>query len=211
MLSQIPDFGSNINVAAIHSGTYVLGPGFRSVVWVQGCNLNCPGCIAQDWIPFTTARVVSPEVLAEELLSEPSVTGITISGGEPMLQAQGLLKLVEEVRSNRNINILVFTGYRLEYLKSSPPNAYVKDFLSVIDGLIDGAYIARLNDNKGMRGSSNQRLFTFTDRLSTMNLEVAPRKVEVNVHDGNLFIVGVPDHSTLKTFNKFSSRIVAQG
>lgn len=204
------DFGTTLNIAAIQVGTYALGPGFRSVVWVQGCHLNCPGCIAKDWIPFQVARLIEPFELARELVKNPAITGVTISGGEPMLQAKGLVLLVDGLRKQREINILVYTGYELEKLKNSPPNPYVPELLDKIDALIDGPYNLKLNDNKGLRGSSNQRLFFFTSRLDQFKIEDTPRNIEVNVKDGHLFIIGVPDQPTLRSFENFSARIVDQ-
>jgi hypothetical protein len=58
-------------------------------VWVQGCPFSCPGCVAPEWIPIRTERLVAPDVLAGELLADDAVTGLTISGGEPMLLPQG--------------------------------------------------------------------------------------------------------------------------
>jgi len=206
----IPDYGHNLNVAAICQATAALGPGLRSVVWVQGCALNCPSCIAQDWIPFKTVRIVDPEILANELLINHDVTGITISGGEPMLQAKGLLKLVQAVKSQRDINVLVYTGFRYENLMSIPPNNSVIPFINAIDALIDGPYIQKMNDNKGLRGSSNQRLIFLTEKLYGFQIDQTPRKVEVKVFDGQLFIVGVPDQASMHSFDVLSSRLSVQ-
>ena len=62
-----------VNVAETCIGTKALGPGIRTVVWVQGCPLRCHGCIAPDWIPQRQARLVDPDELAAELLADQSV------------------------------------------------------------------------------------------------------------------------------------------
>src|SRR5512146_912679 len=100
--------GSVLNVAAICPTTRALGPGVRAVVWVQGCAFHCPGCIAPDWIPIRPARLVKPEALAEELLADPEVTGLTFSGGEPMLQASALARLARAARNMRDVDIICF-------------------------------------------------------------------------------------------------------
>ena len=78
---------SGFNLAAFQSQTRALGPGVRAAIWVQGCQLRCRGCIAPDWIPQTEAQLVPVAHLAERILQIPALQGLTISGGEPMLQA----------------------------------------------------------------------------------------------------------------------------
>ena len=82
-----------LNVAEICPATRTLGPGQRFVIWVQGCCFNCRGCISPDWIPQKQANLVDPVRLANYILSIPSTEGLTISGGEPMLQAAALSEL----------------------------------------------------------------------------------------------------------------------
>ena len=80
-----------LNIAAQTPQTRVLGPGLRAVVWVQGCPLRCKGCISPAWTESRVARLVSPQELAAEVISNnPTIEGITISGGEPFLQPLGL-------------------------------------------------------------------------------------------------------------------------
>src|ERR1039457_1910144 len=95
-----------VNVAETCVGTKALGPGVRSVVWVQGCPLHCHGCIAPDWIPQRQARLVHPDDLAAELLADENVSGLTLSGGEPMLQAIPLTAMVRAARRQRDMNVI---------------------------------------------------------------------------------------------------------
>jgi anaerobic ribonucleoside-triphosphate reductase activating protein len=191
-----------LNIAEFCSETYALGPGLRAVVWVQGCVFNCPGCIAPDWIPIQPARLVRPEDLVEQLLADPQVRGLTFSGGEPMLQASGLARLAYLARQQREINIICFTGYQRSYLESTPPFPGVADLLAQVDVLIDGPYIARLNDNRGLRGSRNQRVHYLTDRLSSVDFETQPRKAEVHLLNGRAMMVGVPPLRLGAAFNQ---------
>lgn len=181
-----------LNIAASLPATQVLGPGWRAAVWVQGCPFRCPGCIAPGWLPNRPARLVSAHQLAEELLADERVTGWTISGGEPMLQAKALVDLVRAGRRLRAINVIVFSGYELSHLKRMPSGSGVPRLLEMIDVLIDGPYRAELNDNRGLRGSSNQTVHYLTDRLVGSALEGSPRRVEVLVRDGELMFAGVP-------------------
>jgi anaerobic ribonucleoside-triphosphate reductase activating protein len=181
-----------LNIAASVSATQALGPGWRAAVWVQGCPFRCAGCIAPNWIPLRPARQVAAETLASELLADPRVSGWTLSGGEPMLQARNLAVLVQAGRAQRELNLIVFTGYNLAQLRRMPPGTGIPQLLELIDVLIDGPYQAELNDNRGLRGSSNQAIHYLTDRLRGAGLEEQPRRVEVRVKDGELMLVGVP-------------------
>jgi anaerobic ribonucleoside-triphosphate reductase activating protein len=182
---------SVLNIAAISSKTRALGPGLRAVVWVQGCPLNCPGCLAPNWIPFKPAILVTPAEIYEKL-DVLKLDGITFSGGEPMEQAEGLAELANLIRETKDISIICFTGYRYERLINTPPNPGVPKLLNFVDVLIDGPYIQGRNDSIGLRGSSNQRIIHLTSRLRQINLEKQKRTVEVTVSDGELSFVGIP-------------------
>lgn len=183
-----------VNVAETCIGTRALGPGVRSVVWVQGCPLHCRGCIAPEWIPQKQARLIAPKALAAELLADGAVTGLTLSGGEPMLQAEALAATVRAAREHRDISVLCFTGYQLAELRRRPPAPGVTDLLGELDALIDGPYVAAANDGRGLRGSSNQVVHQLTGRLAAAGEALAqgPRTAEIRVRDQSLLLVGVP-------------------
>lgn len=195
-----------INVAAVCTATRALGPGLRAVVWVQGCAFHCPGCIAPDWIAIRPARLVPPELLAAELLANPEITGLTFSGGEPMLQAAALARLARLAKAQRNLDIICFTGFVREPLEANPPVPGVWDLLEQVDVLIDGPYIQRMNDNTGLRGSRNQRVHYLTNRLTHYDLTRAPRQAEVQISDGHALLVGVPPHRVGEAYNRAIER-----
>ncbi len=199
---DLTDDAEILNVAATNPATRALGPGLRAVVWVQGCFFRCPGCIAPDWIPLKPARLVKVEELVDELLANPSVTGLTFSGGEPMLQAAGLARLARLARARRDVNVICFTGFTLSLLKHTPPGPGIDDLLEQVDVLIDGPYIEQLNDNRGLRGSTNQQIYYLTERLKGLDLQSAPRAAEVRIEDGAAMLVGVPPKGLGEAFNQ---------
>lgn len=202
--------GDRLNVAAVCSGTLALGPGLRSVVWVQGCTFHCPGCIAPDWIPLKPANLITPESLVNELLKNPDITGLTFSGGEPMLQAAALARVAWLARAQREINIICFTGYQRAQLEKHPPVPGVEDLLSQVDVLIDGPYIEKLNDNQGMRGSSNQHIHYLTTRLKQADFEHGPRRSEIRLNHGQALMVGVPGRQMGEAFNRAVDQVRLQ-
>ncbi len=200
-----------LNLAEICPTTRTLGPGQRFAIWVQGCCFQCRGCISPDWIPQTTAHLVEPKRLAESILSVPGTVGVTVSGGEPMLQATALRELFTYLRGERDISIICYTGFTLEQLQTEsdqemfPPGLKVGDILGLlqmIDVLIDGQYIPELNDNQGWRGSANQRIHFLTSRHrhETELFTRRQRDVEIHLRGDGALMVGVPPQNLPKDF-----------
>jgi anaerobic ribonucleoside-triphosphate reductase activating protein len=188
-----------LNVAEICPATRTLGPGLRFVIWVQGCCFTCPGCVSPDWIPQKAATLVQPQQLADQILSLPQIEGITISGGEPMLQASALSELIAVIQAQRDLSIICYSGFTLAQLRSLATTEVaiapgIAQLLSQIDVLIDGQYIAALNDNRGWRGSANQTVHFLTDRYSNRADEFTQRRrdIEIHVRDMAALMVGVP-------------------
>ncbi|WP_394617032.1 4Fe-4S single cluster domain-containing protein [Lentzea sp. JNUCC 0626] len=182
-----------LNVASTCVGTAALGPGFRSVVWVQGCPFRCKGCVAPEWIPDVPARLVGVEELAAELLADERVDGLTFSGGEPMAQAEGLAALAKIARRERDLSIVCFTGFTLNRLRDSGVPGTV-ELLSEVDVLIDGRYVRERDDGRGLRGSANQIVHHLTGRLKDVGYDFAGRErtTEIRVGEREVSLVGVP-------------------
>ncbi|MPY56356.1 4Fe-4S single cluster domain-containing protein [Streptomyces spongiae] len=192
-----------LNVATTWVGTTALGPGRRSVVWVQGCPFHCAGCMSPDWIPDVPARSVEPAELAAELLADPAVDGLTFSGGEPTHQAAGLAEVIRAARRTRDTTLVCFTGYRLERLRHRPPAPGVAELLDEVDVLIDGLYVAAQDDGRGLRGSGNQRVHHLSGRLADCgyDFEGRSRSTEIVVDGHEALLIGVPPPALLTVFD----------
>lgn len=185
-----------LNLAEICPASRTLGPGQRFVIWVQGCCFRCQDCISPDWIPQKEATLVDPLKLADYILSIPGTEGLTVSGGEPMLQVSALSELFAYLRQRRDFSIMCFTGFTLQQLQAKS-DSDINQVLALIDVLIDGQYIPELNDNKGWRGSANQVVHFLTPRhLSEASLFTEQKRdVEIHLHDDSALMVGVPPHN----------------
>ncbi len=201
MQTKHPVETTYLNVASIAACTHALGPGARGVVWVQGCPLNCRGCLAPNWIPFIRASLLTPEEVFSHLDLD-SIGGLTFSGGEPMEQAAGLVELARLARRKKDLDLICFTGYRYERLLANPPNAGVPELLAEVDVLIDGPFIESLAGSVGLRGSSNQRIIHLTSRLKDYDLESDQRRIEITVAHGELGFIGIPTPGMLTALQK---------
>lgn len=151
-----------LNIAEICGESCSLGPGTRFILWVQGCPFSCQNCLAKSWIPFVPAQVYHCDELINMVCKNTDIDGITISGGEPMVQAEGLLNFLTGVkRKMPHLDIIIYTGFRMNQLRSLEQIR----LLQITDVLISGLYVDKLNDNKGLRGSSNQEIHYLTNKL----------------------------------------------
>ena len=81
--------------------------------------------------------------------------GVTLSGGEPMMQPEPL-RLIALAAKERGMNVWCYTGYTFEKLLRNPRQAQL---LKYIDVLVDGKFKKELRDEElYFRGSRNQRL-----------------------------------------------------
>lgn len=185
----------SLNIYRLHDGSHALGPGLRYLIWVQGCMQHCKGCITPQGRSLKVNQLIRIDALAENIIQNQSIEGITISGGEPFLQASKLTILLQKVKEKRpELNVIVFTGYTLDQLDS----VIAQRFIQYIDLLIDGPYVDELNDEKGLRGSSNQRLHFLTNKLLPYQDEIenGGRNNEIFVGTNGTYIIGIPNIHT---------------
>ena len=88
-----------IRLAGVVRESIVDGPGIRFTVFVQGCPHHCPGCHNPQTHDPEGGYDCAPQRLLEEIDRDPLVRGVTLSGGEPMEQAEALLPFAREVRA----------------------------------------------------------------------------------------------------------------
>lgn len=143
-----------------HNNVTVLGPHKRYGLWVSGCNRNCPGCISPESHDMKKGTPFDTGELAWDIIPSEA-EGMTISGGEPFLQAEALTELIKKVKKHRDIGIIIYSGFLYEEIIADEK---MKKLLKLCDLLIDGPYISELDDNKSLRGSSNQRVIKLSDR-----------------------------------------------
>ena len=157
-----------MRIAGMVQDSIVDGPGFRFVVFAQGCEMCCEGCHNPATWDQSGGTEISVDELIAEMLGNPLTDGLTLSGGEPFLQAAECVKLAAAARE-KNLNVWAYSGYTFEELmlgaRSEPP---VRDLLDLIDVLVDGKFVlAERTLSLKWRGSRNQRALDLQKSIET--------------------------------------------
>lgn len=195
----------SVRVADFQQWSRVAGPGVRSVLWVAGCHRRCPGCIKPEWFDFDAGKSVLVSDAHDMLTGVSGTDGVSFSGGEPFEQAPALASLAGMVRASGR-NVLVYTGYRYEFLVASDVAAF-RDLLAVTDILVEGEYRAEVGGAGRWRGSSNQRVMPLTveGRRALAEESAAgatPGDVQIVFEHDALRITGCPDVDFMKRISK---------
>ena len=156
------------------------GDGLRVVLWLSGCSHHCYNCQnPQTWdvnsgIPFDES---AKEELFREL-DKDYISGLTLSGGDPLHEANldGVLHLVDRFRlSLPNKSIWLYSGYDYQKVMRQLPNLATKEnynmykrqqIIKQCTVMVDGRYIdSQRNPSKKWAGSDNQRVISIPESL----------------------------------------------
>jgi anaerobic ribonucleoside-triphosphate reductase activating protein len=145
----------NIRIAGLVQESIVDGPGFRFTVFTQGCPHHCPGCHNPETHDPSSGREVSLDSLVDAMRKNPLLDGLTLSGGEPFMQADACARLAEEAHG-MGLNVWAYSGYIFEELCADPVK---KRLVEACDVVVDGPFLlSQRTLEKRFRGSKNQRL-----------------------------------------------------
>lgn len=193
-----------IRISHIEESTNLLGPFNRFVIWVHGCCFDCEGCLAEN-----TKNGTYDEINVDELahrISNSICEGITISGGEPFLQADAIMHLIRGIKKQRDIGVIVYSGFTLAELERDEEKA---PLLSDIDILIDGRYIKELDDDRAYVGSSNQIIHYLSSRYTNVGKDyygADKRRAEIKLTGTQAVLIGVPSHNVLRTWQDIKNK-----
>lgn len=157
------------------------GPGVRFVVFLQGCNLRCGCCHNPDtWeigvgTEYTPQEIVNKCERFKEYFGEKG--GITLSGGEPLLQAKFCLEVFKECHS-RGINTCLDTS-------GSVLNDDVKALLCETDTVLLDIKYTTDEDYKKYVGCSIETPLEFLDYLKQKNIPTVLRQVVIPTINDN--------------------------
>lgn len=185
-------------VARILYPIEVLGPGKRIGIWFCGCPHKCKGCSNPELWDFRDKYNVALETvmaLVTGIVKDNQVDGFTITGGDPMYQAEDLQQLVTQL-CGISSDILVYTGYKIEEL----PEKYLNN----ISVLIDGKYIEERNNNCILRGSDNQKIHILDSEMESkysLYLQNASSRIQNFSTSDGIISVGIHKPKFIEDLN----------
>lgn len=152
------------------------GPGVRFVVFMQGCSLKCKYCQNRDTWNLKGGTTYSSDEIVEKILRYKNYImpngGVTISGGEPLLQTKFLIELFTKLKKY-NIHTCIDTSGSVVLTYE------IKELIDLTDlFLLD---IKCINDEKAINltGVSNKKELEFARYLSSINKPMWIRQVLV--------------------------------
>lgn len=148
-----------IRLAGVIRESVVDGPGWRFVVFAQGCPHHCEGCHNPETHDFNGGYESKVENVLKEVQKNPMLKGVTLSGGDPFVQAAQFAVLAKGVHA-LGLDVVTYTGYTIEQLMAGlDTHDGWRALLEETDTLVDGRFIlAERSLNVRFRGSRNQRV-----------------------------------------------------
>ena len=177
------------------------GPGVRFVVFMQGCSLKCKYCQNRDTWNLKGGTTYSSDEIVEKILRYKNYImpngGVTISGGEPLLQTKFLIELFTKLKKY-NIHTCIDTSGSVVLTDE------IKELIDLTDlFLLD---IKCINDEKAINltGVSNKKELEFAKYLSNINKPMWIRQVLIPGYtDDEQDLVKLKEFiSTLKSVEK---------
>lgn len=157
------------------------GPGVRFVIFMQGCNLRCGCCHNPDTRSFDGGRLYTPKEILDKAIRFREYFGddggITLSGGEPILQSEFAFALFSMAKTEGINTCLDTSGSFLD--------DNVKKLLSVTDRvLLDIKYT---NDELYLKhvGCNLHPVLTFLDYINENNIKTTLRQVIIPTLNDN--------------------------
>lgn len=128
-------------------GSFVNGPGIRSLLFLQGCSRHCEGCHNPSTWSHDDGKEYEVDELATIIKTNCTNRKITITGGEPLEQKEALSLLLQELEG---FDVCLYTSYEQENVP--------EDVLKRLTYLKTGRYVAsERTTTTPFIGSTNQR------------------------------------------------------
>ena len=161
-------------VHSVESFGTVDGPGIRFVLFLQGCHLQCKYCHNRDTWDMKGGNYKSLDEIFNKIMNYKNYIcpngGVTITGGEPLLQAKFVFKLFTKLKK-QNIHTCIDTSGMVALTED------IKKVLSVTDlVLLDIKHIDS-KKCKELVGFSNKLELDFAKYLSDNDIPIWIRQV----------------------------------
>lgn len=189
-----------LNLADLNEMTTAEGPGRRFAIWLQGCPIRCVGCWNRDMWSMKKRHLVDVKKLLNYVREyEERIDGVTILGGEPLVQATPLSEFVKLLKGETNLSVMLYTGYELTDIKD-PHSIWLVENCDIV--VLGPFKIELKKDGLKWKGSENQyikindpayeKYFLYEDELDVVEITFNKQNMEVT-------IIGYPDETILKS------------
>lgn len=143
--------GKKLEIAGWKKTSCDDGPGVRSVLFLQGCSMNCAGCHNKSAQKKGDGELEDVAEIADSIIQKCHNKRLTISGGEPLEQWEALKELIAML-ADRDFDICIYTGWN----KDKVPD----EVFQMVNYVKTGSFAAGLKSDKiHYVGSENQRMF----------------------------------------------------
>lgn len=173
------------SISSIETFGLVDGPGIRTVVFLNGCNLRCKYCHNPETWKMQSLNYTSDEIVQKAIRNKPYFKrnngGVTFSGGEPLLQYDFVLETAKKLKQEGIHVALDTAGIGLgDY----------KELFKYIDlVLLDTKHITKEGYQDITNTNNLERFEQFVEELNKTNIEVWVRQVIVpEVNDNKEYI-----------------------
>ena len=160
------------------------GPGVRFIIFMQGCHMRCRYCHNPDtWKMDGGDEVTADEILKRALRFKPywgKDGGITISGGEPLLQIDFVIELFKKAKE-LGINTCIDTAGN-PFTKEDPFFSKFEELMKYTDLLLLDLKEINPTRHKDLTGFDNSNIIEMAKYLSEINKPVWIRHVLVPEH-----------------------------
>lgn len=183
LVNKLPIYKQTLSknlYARYYENTMVDGIGVRNSLYVTGCLFNCKGCYNKSIQNFNNGEPFTEDMFNKIIkdLEPKYIDGLTLLGGEPLLNLNMLLPLVTKIREiyGESKTIWSWTGFTweelMEIVKEKNEDALkIKDYLGKIDILVDGRFIQEeFEHGLTFRGSRNQRIIDVKKSLELCDI-----------------------------------------
>ncbi|MBQ2938219.1 MAG: pyruvate formate lyase-activating protein [Clostridia bacterium] len=188
-------------VHSIESFGTVDGPGIRFVLFLQGCHLKCKYCHNRDTWDINGGKYKSLEDIFEKIIKYKNYIypngGVTVTGGEPLLQVKFLIELFEKLKKE-NIHTCIDTSGMVTLTDE------IKYLLSLTDLVLLDIKHINTEKCKDLVGFNNEKELNFAKYLSDNNIHMWIRQVLIpDYTDDEKDLLKLKNFiSTLKTVDK---------
>ena len=161
-------------VHSIESFGTVDGPGIRFVLFLQGCHLKCKYCHNRDTWDINRGEYKSLDNIFEKIIRYKNYIypngGVTVTGGEPLLQVKFLIELFEKLKT-QNIHTCIDTSGMISLTND------IKYLLSLTDLVLLDIKHINTEKCKDLVGFNNEKELAFAKYLSDNNIHMWIRQV----------------------------------